>query len=77
MKPRDKALTLYTEFHYRICNDNGMSSTEGTEFCAKQCALVAANEVCDELVPSDFKDADTYANQKKYWEEVKWFINKL
>ncbi len=44
---------------------------------AKQCALIAVNEIVNELIPSDFKYQQLYTDIKTYWEQVKEEIKKL
>jgi hypothetical protein len=66
MTPQEKAAELlnkmfdYLNFH-----------TDADVYYAKKCALIAVNEVLEELVVTDF------ANRFPYWMEVKQEIEKL
>ena len=44
---------------------------------AQKCALIAVSEILNELVPSDFKDKETFTGQKEYWQQVKHEIERL
>lgn len=45
MTPKEKAIELFENFHYQICSDNGIGENDSTLFCAKQCALIAVEEI--------------------------------
>lgn len=65
-----KAKELFEKFHYQICNDNGLSQCDSTEFCAKQCAMIAVNEILDgsrKLLPAS----------RLYWEDVRKEISSI
>lgn len=75
MTPKEKALKLYQDFHYRICNDNGLFENESNILCAKNCALIAVEEMlntCDTLI-----DGKRFVFQKLYLDELKKEIEKL
>ena len=61
MNPKDKAFELYFKYYRDV-----LANSEK----AKQCALIAVNEVLKELYPSDIKRCE-------YWQEVKQEIEKL
>jgi hypothetical protein len=71
MKPKEKAEELIKKFSF---NTRCFSETKGWEdsfFDAKQCALIAVDEMIEELIVTDF------ANRFPYWQEVKQEIEKL
>jgi hypothetical protein len=71
MKPKEKAQELIKKFSF---NTRCFSETKGWEdsfFDAKQCALIAVDEMIEELIVTDF------ANRFSYWQEVKQEIEKL
>jgi hypothetical protein len=71
MKPKEKAQELIKKFSF---NTRCFSETKGWEdsfFDAKQCALIAVDEMIEELIVTDF------ANRFPYWQEVKQEIEKL
>lgn len=77
MTPKEKAQKLFDDFHYQICNDNKLSQCDSTEFCAKQCAAMAVNEIFSEFkdypVPFGFEE-----NFKlHYWGDVLKEIKNL
>jgi hypothetical protein len=69
MKPKEKALQLIDKFeNYSFMDiDKKISSFNS----AKQCALIAVDEMIEELIVTDF------ANRFPYWQEVKEEIEKL
>lgn len=72
MTPKDKAIELYNNYEQL-----GRDFTRGVsmkEF-AKQCALIAVNEVIANIEPSVSMDVITA--RIKYWTEVKEEIEKL
>jgi len=74
MTPKEKAIQIYTKMY------NEVYTSYGTDFVAKQCSLVAVNEVVDQR-----SGIDTYLRNGwgelnpnyKYWLEVKKEIEKL
>ena len=69
MKPKEKAEELIDKFeNYSFMDiDKKISSFNS----AKQCALIAVDEMIEELIVTDF------ANRFPYWQEVKQEIEKL
>jgi len=68
MKPKDKSIELVDKFvEYTDNNSNTYLSYEQN---AKQCALIAVDEIVKELYPTDIKRCE-------YWKEVKKEIDKL
>jgi hypothetical protein len=65
MTPKEKAEDLFDSF-VRDGYDLVMS-----EDMAKRCALIAVNEIIEELIVTDF------SNRFNYWQEVKQEIEKL
>ena len=74
MTPKEKAQELFD----KILNE--IDKTCDDYFTAKQCALIAVDEIIEFMEVDDF-DSDTcyWANHSKmqYWIEVKQEINKL
>lgn len=71
-----KAKELFDKFHYKICNDNGISESDSTEVCAKACALICVEEILDVLGGEGvwtFADIKIY----NYWQAIKEAIEKL
>ena len=77
MTPKDKAIELYIKY-IDAYNDRNLQVSD-YKF-AKQCALLAVDEIIEFMEVDDF-DSDTcyWANHSKmqYWIEVKQEINKL
>ena len=67
MTPKAKAIELCLKFHYEICNNNGLSENDSTEFSAKQCALISVKEILN--LTDDF--------EYNWWWEVKKEIEKM
>lgn len=73
MTPKEKAKELFEKcmqpidglHKYPMCNDT-----------AKQCALIAVDEIIDVLVDLSFGEF-TFINDVVYWQEVKQEIEKL
>jgi hypothetical protein len=78
MTPKEKAQDLFDKFRVKVHDRDGTSAMNGFE--AKQCALIAVDEVMEFMEADDF-DSDTcyWANhsQMKYWVEVKQEIENL
>lgn len=70
MTPKEKAQELFDKMYVYAIFDEA----------AKQCALIAVNEILEFMEADDF-DSDTcyWANHSKmeYWQEVKQEIEKL
>jgi hypothetical protein len=62
MTPKEKAIQIYTKMY------NEVYTSYGTDFVAKQCAIIAVNEIIDCL--KSFADSDD-------WKKVKEEIEKL
>ena len=82
MTPKEKAMELYKNFHYQICNDCGISESDSTEFAAKQCALIAVDEILKvahpyEIVSSAILKGEIDQYCEEYWQSVKSEIEKL
>lgn len=74
MTPKDKATELVKKFTY---NTRCFSETKGWEdtlYDAKQCALIAVDEIITEL--EDIDDGQTFIPYN-YWNEIKHEINQL
>ena len=65
MTPQEKADELHVGY-WRLTNDSRI---------AKQCALMAVDEVISNIEPS--VSMDVISARIKYWEQVKIQINKL
>jgi hypothetical protein len=71
MTPQEKAIVLVHKF------DNCMEFSTPQRF-AKQCALIAVDEIINETSPLELHPLGTYTNPKiEYWEQVKQEIEKL
>ena len=64
-----KAKELVEKFHYQICNDNGLSENDSTEFCAKQCAIICVDEI--------LKCYNWPSHELNHWQQVRTAINQL
>jgi hypothetical protein len=67
MKPKEKAYELVTKFCITSYRPNVVKK-------AKQCALIAVDEIINSIVITDLTTAE---NQFIYWDEVKTEIEKL
>jgi hypothetical protein len=65
MTPQEKAKELFMR-NFEITVD---------DYCAKQCALIAVEEILNTLYSIPFGNA--LDNELEYWEEVKQEIEKL
>jgi len=80
MTPKEKAIKLVDKMgfstSYTIDNTSGQSTPIYKNQYAKQCAIIAVDEIIELLL--DFsKGYYTFSNNLKYYEEVKEEINKL
>jgi hypothetical protein len=80
MTPKEKAIELVDKMgfstSYTIDNTSGQSTPIYKNQYAKQCAIIAVDEIIELLL--DFsKGYYTFSNNLKYYEEVKEEINKL
>ena len=67
MKPKEKAIELYYKYYNQLSFD---LTDEFNDKCAKQCALIAVDEMLNEYWSHDIKRRD-------WWKEVKQEIEKL
>ena len=72
MEPKDKAEELVNKF-YEIENNSDYFGVNWK--IAKQCALIAVDEVIQQLTPIEKAPNNKFAFQ--YWQEVKQEIEKL
>ena len=73
MSPKEKAEELYFKFYSKIpsIQDEGQMQDEAS----KQCALVAVDEMLEEI--KDSADKEIVVLRIIYWEKVKQEIEKL
>ena len=71
MTPKDKALELVDKFEISFAGI--ISNSEDWETLAKECALIAVDEIINDNPNIYDSDRLNY----KYWNEVKQEINKL
>lgn len=69
MTPKEKAKELYDLYRPKFFGNSAYKSL------AKQCALIAVNEVIANIEPS--VSMDVIEARIKYWQEVKQEIEKL
>lgn len=84
MTPKEKAEELvnkYEPFVYGFIGSSMLTNTEDQSVIkmnAKQCALIAVNEILNQLSLLELSPLGTYTNPKiEYWLEVKQEIEKL
>jgi hypothetical protein len=72
MTPREKADELYSKLFFALPSyaDEGQQEHKA----AKQCALIAVDEIIEEALGLDDND---YQSKFDYWQEVKQEIEKL
>jgi hypothetical protein len=63
MTPKEKAKELFEKMYFETT----------TKYDAKQCALIAVNEIIDSLTIKNYAQADKY----EFWNEVKQDIENL
>ena len=76
MTPKEKAVELIDKFYY-IHNSQGIFMMQ--DYQAKQCALIAINEV-QQLIKDLSSDKNRFiyiVDEMNYWEEVKQEIELL
>jgi hypothetical protein len=73
MTPKEKAIDIYSKMFNKIYNSHL------TDFVVTQCALIAVNEIIDEIIEIDSQMSETHLLDKnlKYWIEVKKEIENL
>jgi hypothetical protein len=74
MEPKDKAKELYLKFKVPdYCFAKAGMSSDWRKQAAKQCALIAVDEIINILKETVYYKQETF----NYWLEVKNQINKL
>ena len=80
MTPKDKAQELVDKFKHNTRAFNETNGWEDTLHNAKECALIAVNEVLNmvnyQVMFIDLKSTDVIYSYE-YWEQVKEQINQL
>jgi len=73
MTPKEKAIEIFDKFRVKVHDRDGTSAMN--EFEAKQCALMAVDEIIKAVNDPD----DTFLSKDgvDYWNEVKEEIEKL
>ena len=78
MTPKEKAEELFNKFHIEVLDREGTSAMNGFE--AKQCALIAVDEIIRTL-NDDIRDINVVGNilldLLEWWREVEQEIEKL
>jgi hypothetical protein len=75
MTPKEKAIELVDQFmEHTVEWDNVTEYAFDSEYHAKQCAVIAVNELIDFAKLTDATNGWDHLN---YWNEVKQEINKL
>jgi len=74
MTPREKAKELFRKFIPPTQQWDDIDGYITDEYNAKQCSLIAVDEILEMDLPILEEDADTFYD---YWEEVKQEIEKL
>ena len=69
MTPKEKAIELFGNFRFTLSLPNA-PLREMKDLIAKQCALIAVEEIIKEHYPQDAKRCE-------YWNQVKTEIQKL
>ena len=84
MTPKEKAIHLCDMFYqklplerYVITTDGDLSWEYNNWKTAKECALIAVEEMLSELYHIAYDDDDYGEWKMKYWQEVKQEIEKL
>jgi len=73
MTPKEKAIQLVDNFRLNVLDYEGSGMNE---YKAKQCALIAVNEILN-LMIKEFKWDVKHNGNIEYWQEVKQEINNL
>lgn len=74
MTPKEKAEELFNKYRNTIMS---FLSDNMKDYNAQQCALIAVDEILQELDHLPFNDQDFGTFKMKYWQEVKKEIEKL
>jgi hypothetical protein len=81
MTAREKArelVEMFRHFEYPSAIGSEFNEIHKNPFgAAKQCAVIAVDEILDGLIPIDFATKDAYDEVETYWQQVKEEINKL
>ena len=72
MTPKEKAEELVNKFHIEVLDRDGTSAMN--EFEAKQCALIAVDEIIDAI---DWHEYEVPNMQLTFWFKVKQEITEL
>jgi hypothetical protein len=72
MTPQEKAIELVDNFRLNVLDYEGSGLNS---FKAKQCALIAVDEIISHIEPS--VSMDVISARINYWQEVKEEIKKL
>ena len=73
MTPKDKAKELFDKYCYAIRTEETDSGYFTNIIYAKQCALIAVDEILDDYESFSYK----FQLCKEYWQEVKQELDKL
>ena len=78
MTSEEKAEELFTTYRFCLSIPNAPLG-DLKDSIAKQCALIAVDEVVDEIISFDsqMSEAKLFDKDLKYWKEVKEEIEKL
>jgi len=74
MTPKEKAEELLTTYRFVLSIKNAPLGSQ-KDLIAKQCALIAVDEVVAQIEPS--VSMDVISARIEYWEQVKQEIEKL
>ena len=74
MTPKEKARELFTIYRFVLSKRNAPLGNQ-KDLIAKQCALIAVDEVVAQIEPS--VSMDVISARIEYWEQVKQEIEKL
>ena len=72
MTPKEKAIELFEKYCYEIKTEQNYSGYYTNVIYAKNCALIAINEIQEYIIKYD-----NHVPDFKYWEEVKKEIQNL
>jgi hypothetical protein len=72
MTPKEKAKELVDNFKFNVLDYEGSGLNE---YKAKQCALIAVDEIIAQIEPS--VSMDVISERINYWQEVKQEIESL
>jgi hypothetical protein len=75
MSPQEKAIDLVNKFKYNTRAYSEDKQWEDTAYNAKQCALIAVDEILD--IDCFDMSEEHFDNHIEYWQQVKQEIEKL